>query len=542
MKRTRVLIAGAGVAGLEAALALHDLAADRVDLTLLAPTERFVYRPLLVAAPFGLVGPTDIDLAPIVEETGARHIRDSLASVDPRDRTAATASGPTLPYDVLLVAAGARPVDAVPGALTFAGDEQRERFGGLLGELGRRGVKRLAFVVPPRVTWAIAAYELALLTAGERDVRRLSGVELLLVTHESAPLEVFGAPATQLVAARLREANVGLRLSSVAESFEGSELRFSGGDSVSTDRVVALPELEVPKLPGLPQRGGGFVATDVQMHVMGLERVWAAGDVTSFPVKQGGLAAQQADVAARSIAAHAGAHVPVHPFQPVLRAALITGGTPEYMRSPMYRGAATEATVGRALWSPPEKLAGNYIAPYLSRLAVGDRAPDELADLPADADADQDQGEHEKAMALVLAAADADADAGDFEGALRWLSLAERLEFVLPQEYVPRRHVWLHELDPTVEPSAAAGRMEPTLIDAAAALSDLQRRIGWLREVEARRGEEMRADLSHLEQGLQQLIALSRRTRNLPRPDGRRSSTGPGRDSDSGEAGPKERG
>ena len=50
----RVLIAGGGVAALEAALALRHLAEDRVRIELLAPEPRFWYRPLAVAAPFEL--------------------------------------------------------------------------------------------------------------------------------------------------------------------------------------------------------------------------------------------------------------------------------------------------------------------------------------------------------------------------------------------------------------------------------------------------------------------------------------------------------
>ena len=514
--RTRVVIAGAGVAGLEALLALHDLARSRVDVTLLAPTTRFVYRPLLVAEPFGVGGATEIDLAPIVEDCGARHVQESLIAVEPREGTVATESGSRLPYDALLVASGARPVDAVPGALSFAGPEERARFGSMLAELGRRGVKRLAFVVPPRVTWSIAAYELALLTAGERKVRELQGVELSLVPHEAAPLAPFGAPATQLVAARLEEAGIELRLSSTVESFDGSELRLADGDPIPADRAVALPGLEVPELPGLPQREHGFVTTDARMNVAGLERVWAAGDVTSFPIKQGGLAAQQADVAARSIAARAGARVPVEAFQPVLRAALITGGSPEYMRTALFRGAVTDASAGDALWQPPVKLAGNYLAAYLPRAGDGDQDAAELVDVAAATEPAEEEA-HEQAMKLVLAAADADADGGDFEGALRWLSVAERLEFVLPQEYVTRRDGWLRELDPNLEPSAAAARIDPALVDAAAAISDLQRRLGWLREVEARTEGEMRRDLSHLDQCMERLITLSRRTGNLPR-------------------------
>jgi hypothetical protein len=48
----RVLIAGGGVAGLEALLALRALAGDLVDLELLAPEPAFWYRPLAVAEPF----------------------------------------------------------------------------------------------------------------------------------------------------------------------------------------------------------------------------------------------------------------------------------------------------------------------------------------------------------------------------------------------------------------------------------------------------------------------------------------------------------
>ena len=47
----RVVIGGGGVAGLEALLALHALAGDRVQLTLVAPDPDFAYRPLAVAEP-----------------------------------------------------------------------------------------------------------------------------------------------------------------------------------------------------------------------------------------------------------------------------------------------------------------------------------------------------------------------------------------------------------------------------------------------------------------------------------------------------------
>jgi sulfide:quinone oxidoreductase len=506
----RVVIAGGGVAGLEALLALSALAEGLVDVELVSPSDEFLYRPMLVAEPFGNAEVLRIELEGIVREADARHTKDALVSVDPGAGTVTTASGNTLGYEALLIAVGAKPVEAVPGALTFGGEVNARRFAELLSALGRRGMKRLAFVVPRAATWSIAAYELALLTAAERNARRLEGVELTLVTHEAAPLELFGPSASQLVGSRLEEAGIAVDPSSLGERFEDGQLRLSGGRSLAADAAVALPALRVPPLPGVPQREGGFVHTDTRMHVVGLEAVWAAGDATSFPIKQGGLAAQQSDVAARSIAARAGGHVPAEPFQPVLRGALITGGAPDFLRSSLGRRGGDVAEVGRALWSPPTKIAGTYLGPYLARVRRGDPSQ-ELVDLDPSTDPVADQAAHQRAVSLVLAAADADARTGDFEGAIKWLSLVGQLNLVIPPEYVARRHAWRRQLKPEAPRDAAAERIDPSFASAAAALSDLQRRIGWLREIEQRTEGEIRERVSTLDEDLDHLIALSRR-------------------------------
>ena len=77
----------------------------------------------------------------------------------------------------------------------------------------------------------------------------------------------------------------------------------------------------------------GFLPTDPFGQVDGEIDVWAAGDATSFPLKQGGIAAQQADAAAESIAARAGAELEPSPFRPVLRGLLLTGMSPRFLRA-----------------------------------------------------------------------------------------------------------------------------------------------------------------------------------------------------------------
>ncbi len=509
-ERKHVLIAGGGIAGLEAMLALSNLSPELTDVELLSSEPEFVYRPLLVAEPFGVSKALRLDLAQVAEETGSRYTRGTVVSIQPEVKTVETAEAETVPYDFLLVAIGAGPVDAVPGGLTFGSDEERSGFPEVLAAFGRRGNERIVFVVPPGVSWSIAAYELALLTAAERDARRLHGTEILLVTHEDAPLEVFGRSAATLVASRLSDADVSLRTGADADRVVDGRLHLKSGEKLDPGAVVALPALRVPAVPGLPQRNGGFVQTDVSMRVAGLEHVWAAGDATWFPVKQGGLAAQQADAAARGIAASSGAYVASEAFEPVLRAALITGGAPEFLRAYLPSRGQTEATVGAGLWWPPVKVAGRYLGPFLAHRLGHDPSGDELADLSPCGDEASEQQEHRQALALVLFAAEADAAVGDFESALRWLAFAEQLDFVIPARYVAHRFEWRRHLEPDIEPDAAVKRIDPTFSSADAALSDLYRRVGWMRVIERDTGGEMEHHLADLDEGMEQLRSLTR--------------------------------
>src|SRR5438477_6493574 len=85
-----VLIAGAGVAGLEAALALQELAADRVKVTLLAASSEFVYRPMVVREPFPYAAGRRYSFEKVAQDLGAELVRDSLAWVDGAERVAHT--------------------------------------------------------------------------------------------------------------------------------------------------------------------------------------------------------------------------------------------------------------------------------------------------------------------------------------------------------------------------------------------------------------------------------------------------------------------
>jgi len=374
----RVLIAGGGVAALETMLALRALAGDLVDLELLAPEPAFWYRPVAVAEPFEAGRVQHFELAGIAETVAARFTLDELASVDAEAQIVRTGHGAELTYDALVVACGALPRPALAGAFTFRGPADSDAFRRLLDEAESGRVKSMAFVLPAGGAWPLPLYELALLTATHLERH---DVKLALVTPEPGPLSLFGDAASNVLRELLKENRISLHAGCYPARYHAGRLELVPERTLEAERVVALPRLEGLRILGLPQDADGFIATAPSGRVQGLAHVYAAGDITRFPIKQGGIAAQQADAVAEAIAALAGAPVTPHPFTPVLRGLLLTGGLPRFLRNEPHGGRGdTSMITGEALWWPPSKIVGRYLAPFLAeRAGIESSLPDERA-------------------------------------------------------------------------------------------------------------------------------------------------------------------
>src|SRR5215212_3285202 len=139
-----VVIAGGGVAGLEALLGVRAMAGDRVELTLIAPDADFSYRPMAVAEPFSLGRAERVPLARFAEETGAKLVQDAVVGVDDAAGEVRLRDGGVRRFDALLVAPGGRAVSGVPGATTWWPGGDAESYGGLLRDLEEGYSKELA--------------------------------------------------------------------------------------------------------------------------------------------------------------------------------------------------------------------------------------------------------------------------------------------------------------------------------------------------------------------------------------------------------------
>jgi sulfide:quinone oxidoreductase len=150
------------------------------------------------------------------------------------------------------------------------------------------------------------------------------------------------------------------------EDDRGALILSPGDRRLEATDVVALPAIEGPAIPGLPADERGFLPIDEHARVRGSDDVYAAGDGTNFPIKQGGLGTQQADAAAEHISAAAGADVNAQPFRPVLRGQLLTGPESLYLRGEPTGGGGEGVASVDYLWWPPHKVSGRYLSAWLA--------------------------------------------------------------------------------------------------------------------------------------------------------------------------------
>ena len=371
----KLVVAGGGVAALEAALALRDLAGDRVEVEIWSPRREFVYRPFAVGEPFGTATVLRYDLGELVEACGAGFRLGGIVSVDAGARRASARDGEQIPYDYLLLAPGARMLWSVPGTVTFWGVADEGAVGGIVRRLRAGWLRDLVLTMPGGRAWALPLYELALLGSAVLAKSGIEDARLRVVTPEEAPLQLFGRRVGAQMSALLAERGIEVIGGAHPVGFDGERLAIAPGDPIETEAVISLPRLEGRRIEGVPHDEDGFVSVDEHCAAVGLDRVYAAGDVTSFPVKQGGIATQQADAVAAAIAADVGCDVEPAPFEPVLRSVLWTGAESRYLYG---RPAGGSGEVSRLVETPPwseedGKIVSRYLGPFLATIDAAEQ-------------------------------------------------------------------------------------------------------------------------------------------------------------------------
>ena len=350
-----LLVAGGGVAALEAVLAIREHAPE-LPIELICPERHFEYRPLIVLEPFVDNASQTVDLHRFAERFAVELRPHRLASVETRRRTARTDDGNEIPYRALLIAIGAQALPGLDGAQqSFSSHDDADALHGALEQFKPGSRRTLAFVIGDRRGWVLPFYELALLSREMLNQKGASDCDVAMITAERRPLEILGSQASAAVERLLESKGIALRANVSPLSVADGAIRLRRGDDVPADHVVAQPRMRGPSIEGLPHDRHGFLRVDPYCRLRRRKGVYAAGDITAGHAKQGGLAASQAEVAAGAILADLG--YPVDPawFEPQMDAVLLTGRLLEDLRE----------SGGSADWTPPSKIASHRLSEYL---------------------------------------------------------------------------------------------------------------------------------------------------------------------------------
>lgn len=304
-----VVVVGGGPAATELGFVLREHAGTGVALTYVVPPAQGRTRALPGVEAFSEVRHRVHDLPAMITTLGARLRSGHVVAVDGDRHRVILADGGVIPYDILVLAPGARARSVFDSAvLTLYGDAGPQAAERVVAELRRDLDRPLSFVVPPGVTRALALYELAVLTGLEARTR-VPEAELRLFTPEPEPLSTFDRLGRTALAGLLDEAGVTVVPdAAVFEALDGRARIGAVRNLLGDDRIVALPVLEGPRLRGVPATPDGFIPIDDHGGVCGLEDVFAAGDATTCPVKHVDVACAQASTIADVIALRAGVH------------------------------------------------------------------------------------------------------------------------------------------------------------------------------------------------------------------------------------------
>lgn len=198
----KVVIVGGGLAGVATAARLKR-SADNVEITVIEPNETSVsYQPgqTLVGGGVWENADTEYQTADFMPD-GVTWVKDKAVEFDPQNNSVKTASGETIGYDYLVVAAGVKLDYArleglgITETITSRGDDSAVR-----KVIGQNGITSIYFANGASDTWK----EMQKFVADAKSGKKVTGI----FTDPDTPIKCGGAPKKimYLTDARLREA------------------------------------------------------------------------------------------------------------------------------------------------------------------------------------------------------------------------------------------------------------------------------------------------------------------------------------------------
>jgi sulfide:quinone oxidoreductase len=295
--RKKVVVLGSNFGGLTAALAVkHELEQD-VDVTVVSPSDHFLFNPSLIWMPFGKRDREEVTfpVAPTFEEHDIDFVHAAATGIDLEARRVTYGSGATIDYDYLVIATGYHNKDdVVPGfkenAFTITTLDEAERAHmAWLRYLENPG--DIVVAASQSAGCFGAAYEFLFNTAyhlKKNDLR--DQVKLTYVTSEPflGHFGIGGLPhGEQLLGMFLKKEGIDSRINVGIDHIDDGAMVLDGGERLPFAFTMVVPPFLgqdfLKEVDGIAD-GKGYVKVRDTYQVVGHDEVYAVGVAAAVDV------------------------------------------------------------------------------------------------------------------------------------------------------------------------------------------------------------------------------------------------------------------
>ena len=295
----KVVILGAGFAGLQLATRLSEEVPGEVDVTILDQSDAFVFGYSKLDLMYGRA---DLDAVRLpysrIDKPSVRFARETILSIDPGSRRVVT-DGATYEPDILVVALGAD-LDpaATPGVVEegteYYSVEGANRVRSVLPTFG--GGDAIVGVLGPFFKCPAAPFETAIMLHDyleKRGLREASTIKVISPMPKPIPIS---DEASNGILRACEERDIGwwpqLKVTALDPSSKTATL--SDGQTIPYSLFLAIPVHRAPKVveESALVEDDGWIAVDHQTFATKFESVYAVGDVTSAPMPRVGVMAE----------------------------------------------------------------------------------------------------------------------------------------------------------------------------------------------------------------------------------------------------------
>lgn len=332
----KVVILGAGFAGLHIFYKIRHLIGEKIDVTVIDSRSHSLLKPSLPEVAFEgkSMSHSLVELKHTIESRGAEFIQDEAVNIDAKNSSLSLKGGENIEYDYLMITLGAvKDYDSIKGfrehGYSVCDDEQVQKLfervktfeggkvvtGAAKSNWGTR-VDAPPLSAPCEGPIGEIMFMMDYYLHEDKHKKRGEDYKIDVFTPGEIFFEDVGDVPRNAVGKHMQERQIALHNNKVLTEIGKDFIAFEDGTKMECNLAIIIPPYSAPKVLKDSNIGDekGFIPTDKTMRHLDFENIFSAGDIAALAQpKLGHISIIQAGIAAASLIKELGEDVEIPP-------------------------------------------------------------------------------------------------------------------------------------------------------------------------------------------------------------------------------------